>query len=57
MAFRKLRVEREPIRRRRMLRLLASATLPVILVACAAQRSAPQDPRLGQLPGSRGGRS
>lgn len=57
MAFRKLRVEREPIRRRRMLRLLASATLPLILVACAAQRSAPQDPRLGQLPASRGGRS
>jgi hypothetical protein len=39
-----------------MLRLLAAASLPLMLAACAGQRSGARDPRLGQSPISRGGR-
>ena len=53
----KVKVEREEIQRRRLLRLLASAALPLILVACSTQRRGDEDPRLGQTPGSPGGRS
>jgi hypothetical protein len=48
MAFRKFGVEREPIRRRHLLRWLASASLPLILAACAAKPGGRGDPRKGQ---------
>jgi hypothetical protein len=56
MALRRFVVERQRVRRRHMLRLLAAASLPLMLAACAGQRSGARDPRLGQSPISRGGR-
>jgi hypothetical protein len=48
MALCKFSDERGPIRRRHLLRWLASAALPLILAACAAKLGATRDPRMGQ---------